>query len=92
MSNRRKTPTARQNKQSSFAVVYGPPPGGGSAYRAAHAADSRRFLDDPQLTEFWRDMVPGEAPGLPPGTRVWVKRIDGLRIGKAYQTPDVGAN
>lgn len=73
-------------------VIIGPLPEASPAYHAAVAADSRRFVVNPGLTEFIRPMRPGEFPGdWPPGTRVLVRRIDN-RIARAFITPDEGGD
>lgn len=93
-------PNSGQRKQRGRAVppaepvpvVIGPIPDASPAYRAAVAADSRRFLADPNLVEFERDMLPGEAPAaLPPGTRVRVTRL-GRLIARSFITPSVEGN
>jgi hypothetical protein len=56
-------------------------------------ADYQYFTRNPHIREYERDLLPGEAPEpMPPGTRVWVKRVGEYVRVRGFCPPRVGLN
>jgi hypothetical protein len=55
--------------------------------------DERYFVEHPHATEYERAALPGEAPEpMPPGTRVWVKRVGEYVRVRGFCPPKVEVN
>jgi hypothetical protein len=56
-------------------------------------ADYRYFVEHPHATGYERDLLPGETlEPMPPGTRVWVKRVGEYVRVRGFVPPKEGLN
>jgi len=53
--------------------------------------DADYFIRHPDVTEYERDLITGESPEpMPPGTRVWVRRVGEYTRVRGFLPPPVG--